>query len=74
MLGVAQGAAAVAAARRDDPQAYEGDWRTITRRHTLLTQGLVTATRARPVRRLLVPAAATVPWVFGAAVRSIAST
>ncbi len=74
MLGVAQGAAAVAAARRDDPQAYEGDWRTITRRHTLLTQGLITATRARPVRRLLVPAAATVPWVFGAAVRSIAST
>lgn len=73
MLGVAQGEASVAAVVRDDPQSYEGGWRAVTRRHTALTLGLVTATRLRPVRRLVVPAAATVPWVFGAAVRSIGS-
>lgn len=71
-LGLVQARHAVEAVRDDDVSRYEGLWRTANRRYALLTGGLVTATRLRPVRRALVPAAVALPAVFGAAVRELA--
>lgn len=71
-LGLVQARHAVEAVRDHDVRAYEGRWRTANRRYALLTGGLVTATRLRPVRRALVPAAVALPAVFGAAVRELA--
>lgn len=70
--GIAQARAAVAAVVSDHPARYEGDWRQITRRHDLLTRGLLTAGRHRALRRRIVPAAAAMPWVFDAAVNQLA--
>lgn len=71
-LGLVQARHAVEAVRDRDVAAYEGRWRAANRRYALLTGGLVTATRLRPVRRALVPAAVALPAVFGAAVRELA--
>jgi flavin-dependent dehydrogenase len=54
-----------------DAQQYEADYRRITRRYRWLTGALVTATRARPVRAAIVPAAARAPWLFAAAVNEL---
>ncbi|MFC0037761.1 FAD-dependent monooxygenase [Actinomadura rayongensis] len=62
-------AACLAAGR---PEAYEGEWRALSRRHRLLTGALLRA-RRRPVSgRLIVPAAHALPAVFGLAVRALA--
>ncbi len=71
-LGAAQAEAAVRAVAADDPAAYAVSSRRLGRRHELLTLGLVTATRARPVRRVIVPAARRLPGVFGTAVDQLA--
>ncbi len=71
-LAVAQARAAVAAIVDGDPARYEREWHSITRRYRLLTAGLLGATRLRPLRRALVPAAQRLPRVFGAAVNSLA--
>lgn len=71
-LAVAQARAAVAAIVADDPQRYERDWRTVTRRYRLLTATLLGATSIDPVRRLLVPTAERLPGVFSLAVNSLA--
>jgi flavin-dependent dehydrogenase len=71
-LGLVQARQAVEAVRDADVERYERRWRTANRRYALLTGGLVTATRLGPVRRALVPAAAALPAVFGAAVRELA--
>lgn len=71
-LAVAQARAAVAAIVADDPQRYERDWRTVTRRYRLLTATLLGATSIEPVRRLLVPTAERLPGVFSLAVNSLA--
>lgn len=71
--GLAQAHAAVQALRDGDPDRYERDWRRLMWRHDLLTHGLLAATRPVRVRRLLVPAAARLPRVFGAAVNQLAS-
>jgi flavin-dependent dehydrogenase len=71
-LGVAQARAAVAAITDGDPDRYEHDWHTVTRRYRLLTAGLLGATRLGPVRRALVPAAQRRPAVFSAAVNQLA--
>ncbi|MBB6628325.1 NAD(P)/FAD-dependent oxidoreductase [Nocardioides sp. KIGAM211] len=71
-LGLAQARAAVAAVRAGVPQRYEREWRRLGRRHDLLTHGLLTATRHPVLRRSVVPAAATLPRVFGAAVHQLA--
>ena len=73
MLGAAQARAAVRAIAAGDPAAYERDWHRLTRRHTAVTRALVAAARFAPVRGAIVPAAAGVPVVFRAVVRSIAS-
>ncbi|WP_210424381.1 NAD(P)/FAD-dependent oxidoreductase [Gephyromycinifex aptenodytis] len=72
-LGFAQAAAAVQAIHHDQPQRYEAHWRAITLRSSLPTAALVQATRLAPVRRLLVPAAATAPGLFAACVAGVAT-
>ena len=71
-LGLAQARAAVEAVRAGQPQRYELAARRLGWRHELLTRGLVTATRHPAVRRRVVPAAASLPWVFTAAVNQLA--
>ena len=71
-VGIAQARAAVAAVAAGDPARYARDWRRVTRRHDLLTRGLVAATRHPALRRRIVPAAAALPGVFGAAVNQLA--
>ncbi|MEP6815999.1 MAG: NAD(P)/FAD-dependent oxidoreductase [Marmoricola sp.] len=71
-LGLAQARAAVDAVCAGDPERYEGAWRRLGWRHDLLTHGLLAATSRRVVRRRIVPAAASLPWVFGAAVNELA--
>ena len=71
-LGIAQARAAVAAIVAGRPGRYERDWRRVTRRHDLLTRGLLTASRHPSLRTRIVPAAAALPWVFDAAVNQLA--
>jgi flavin-dependent dehydrogenase len=70
--GLAQAEAAVAAVASGDAGGYEAAWRRLTRRHDLLTHGLLTATRVPLVRRALVPAAVRLPRVFESAVDQLA--
>jgi flavin-dependent dehydrogenase len=71
-VGLAQARAAVDALLADDPARYEREWRRVTRRHDLLTHGLLTATRHQALRTRIVPAAAALPRVFQAAVNQLA--
>ncbi len=71
-LGLAQARAAAAAIAAGDPDRYERQWQTITRRYRMLTASLLGASRWRPARRALVPAAAMLPGVFGATVNALA--
>ncbi len=71
-LGLAQARAAVAAVVAGRPQAYEAQWRRLGWRSQLLTQMLLTTTRHRAVRERVVPAAAALPRIFGAAVDQLA--
>ena len=71
-LGLAHARAAVAAIVADDPASYERSWRAATRRYSLLTHALVQSTRPTWARRLLVPAAGTIPSVFRGAVNELA--
>jgi flavin-dependent dehydrogenase len=71
-LAIAQARAAVDAIAADEPQRYEHEWRTLTRRYRLLTGSLLGATRLGQVRRTLVPAAERLPGVFAAAVNVLA--
>lgn len=70
--GVVQARAAVAAVLADDAASYERSWRRLTRRHDLLTLGLLTATRHPTLRTRIVPAAAALPRVFEMAVNQLA--
>lgn len=70
-LGLAQATAAVAAVGEGRPQAYERGWRQATWRYTVLTQGLVQATRPAWVRRAIVPAAEVLRPVFAGAVHEL---
>lgn len=72
-VGLASAEAAVAAVAAGRPQDYEAAWREVTRSYRWLTGALVTATRAAPVRRALVPAAARAPRLFAAAVDTLAT-
>lgn len=71
-LGLAQARAAVAAVLDGDPAAYERSWKQLTRRHDLLTRGLLAASGQTAVRHRLVPAARALPWLFRAAVDQVA--
>lgn len=71
-LGLAHARAAVDAVRRDDPAAYEAQWRRLGRSHVLLTRSLLALTRPTVLRDRVVPLAAGLPVVFGAAVNALA--
>lgn len=71
-VGFASARALVSCVVRDDPEAYERQWRRVTRRPRLLTEGLLAATSSTRVRRGLVPAAQRVPFAFHAAVNLLA--
>lgn len=68
-VGLAQARAAVATL--DDPEAYERAWRAVTRDYRVLTGGLV-AWATSPLRRGIVPVAATIPPLFGGIVERLA--
>ena len=72
LLGLAQARAAVDAIASGRPRSYETAWRRLGWRHQLLTHTLLTATRHRALRERVVPAAAALPGVFGAAVDQLA--
>lgn len=73
-MGLAFGAAEalVNCVVRDQPSAYDGQWRTLTRRYRMLTAALLKATGCNPVRSRIVPAATVLPRVFTAAVNQLA--
>lgn len=71
-LGMAQARAAVAAIVAGEPAGYEPVWRKLTWRYELLTRTLVRATSTSGGRRALVPLAAALPRLFGAAVNVLA--
>ena len=70
-LALASAGAAVRCLAAGRPDAYEGEWRRLSRRHRLLTEGLVRMSGRPAAARLIVPAAAGLPSVFGAAVRAL---
>lgn len=70
-LGLGQARAAVAAVAANRPRAYERGWVAATWRCSLLTHGLLQATRTPVTRRSLVPLAAAAPSVFSAAVNEL---
>ncbi|WP_153503660.1 NAD(P)/FAD-dependent oxidoreductase [Cumulibacter manganitolerans] len=71
-VGFAQAAELVDALRRGSLRDYERRWRRVVRRSSLLTGGLLAASRFPPSRRLIVPAAQRLPAVFGALVNTAA--
>ncbi len=71
-MGLRTAKAAVACLAADRPQDYERAWHSITREYRVLTRTLVEATRVPLIRRHLVPAATATPWLFDAAIRSLA--
>lgn len=71
-IGLACARAAVQAVVAERPGDYPRRWRSLTREYRWLTSGLVSATRIPAARQALVPVAARLPRVFGAAVNSLA--
>lgn len=70
-LGLAHGRAAVDAIIRGRPESYAADWRAVNRVPYAATDLLVRATRSTWIRKRIVPAAAAMPWLFGAAVHRL---
>jgi flavin-dependent dehydrogenase len=62
-------AACLAAGR---PADYERSWRRVTRRGWVLTSGLLWSRHQRLLGPRIVPAAARLPWLFGAIVNQVA--
>ncbi|MFE2599498.1 NAD(P)/FAD-dependent oxidoreductase [Streptomyces sp. NPDC059396] len=70
-LALASAEAAVRCLRAGRPQEYEDAWRRLSRRHRLLTAGLLRVSGHAAGARLIVPAAARMPSLFAAAVRAL---
>ncbi|MFD9219174.1 NAD(P)/FAD-dependent oxidoreductase [Streptomyces sp. NPDC060064] len=70
-LAMATAAAAVSCLAAARPQAYPAQWARLTRRHRLLTEGLLRAARYPATARLIVPAAHRAPAAFRAAVHAL---
>jgi flavin-dependent dehydrogenase len=70
-VGLAQAEVLADCLARDDLRGYERAWARSTRDFRVLTAGLLAAATS-PVRGLIVPAAATLPRVFGAVVERLA--
>ncbi|ACZ88686.1 NAD(P)/FAD-dependent oxidoreductase [Streptosporangium roseum] len=71
-LALLSAQALVGCLRAGAPQAYEGAWLRLSRRHRLLTGALLETRRHRASARLIVPAAQRLPALFGAAVHALA--
>ncbi len=56
----------------DDPGAYKRRWLSASRRYRIITSSLLWARSQPLLASRIVPLAARVPWVFGAAVQQIA--
>lgn len=70
-VGLAQARAAIACILAGEPTRYEREWRRVTRDYRMLTSGLV-ALGSSPLRRAIVPAARSLPGVYGAIVERLA--
>jgi flavin-dependent dehydrogenase len=70
-LGLDQARAGVAALAAQRPNDYEREWLRVTRDFRVLTSGLAAAASG-PLHGAIVPLAARLPRVFGAAVESLA--
>ncbi len=70
-LALATAEAAVGCLAAGRPEDYPAQWSRLTRRHRLLTEGLVRAARYPSVSRLIVPAAHRLPAAFRAAVHAL---
>ena len=70
-LGLDQARAAVAALAAERPHEYEREWLRVTRDFRALTGGLAAAASS-PLHGAIVPLAARLPSVFGAAVERLA--
>ena len=74
-LGLAFGAAEllVGCIRADRPDAYDRQWRALTRRYRLLTAALLHGSGFGPVRAGITPVSAALPSVFSRAVNALGS-
>lgn len=70
-LALAGAAALVGCVRADRPEAYERAWRSVTRRHRVLTHALVWARGRSALAPHIVPAAAHLPPLFSALVNRL---
>ncbi|MGW7432305.1 NAD(P)/FAD-dependent oxidoreductase [Streptomyces sp. NPDC054861] len=70
-LAAATATAAVACLAAGRPEEYPARWARLTRRHRLLTEALLCATRHPAAARLVVPVARRAPALFRAAVRAL---
>ncbi|WP_330177181.1 NAD(P)/FAD-dependent oxidoreductase [Streptomyces sp. NBC_01498] len=70
-LALSTAEAAVRALAEGRPETYPAAWGKLTRRHRLLTEGLLRAARGPRAARLVVPAAARFPSLFAAAVHAL---
>ena len=74
--GIAVGLAAaqrlVSCVLADNPDAYEAEWRQVSRRYRVMTRTLLFAALRPPLRSTVVPAAAALPSVFGRAIDALA--
>lgn len=72
-LGIASARAAIRAITRDEPDAYERDWRRLTRTHFALTRMLLDLSRHHGMRRLTIDVLAQFPWLFDQFLRQLGS-
>lgn len=74
-LGIAFGGAEVLvkSVLADNPGDYDRQWRQMSRRYRFLTAGLLEASGLKPVRSLIVPAAAALPKAFSGIVNLLAN-
>lgn len=56
----------------NQPKRYEREWRRATRHYRVLTEGLLLAAGNPAARRLIVPAAARLPWLYKQIVNQLA--
>lgn len=71
-LGLLSARALVGCLRAGRPEAYEGAWLRLSRRHRVLTGALLAARRYPGPAGLIVPAAHRLPSVFAATVNALA--
>jgi flavin-dependent dehydrogenase len=73
-LGVALSGAEllIECVKADRPDTYDRQWRRMSRRYRLMTEGLLRASRTRWLRPAIVPAASALPAAFTGAVNLLA--